>query len=706
MAVSFFGLAATLDPTTTLTVFVGLVICLILFEHSLEEIEVLAEEAGYQELVKKVYKEMMIMGFLGFGVFMAFNVFPLEHDENFLAFEFVHLTVFFIGIILVLRALLAIYNSSRSSKLHWRAHNASFESILERIEEATTAWTFEGFCYRYLNLFSPLQHTINYKMLEEYFHKDFNISRVEFRFVDYLTKHNVYYAMELTEVSLMSWLAVIFVVILNYVRILVYDTGLENCTGAAKGYYPKYNKTSTAMDESQGDTSYEMERLLAGGDDAAEFHLTTECANFGSKYFVFCGGLLILFGFVVCIANYWSERKVAITGHYWTHEQQVSTLKNRLEEEAGRCLSVSGRALVEVSEEVWHVCSLRKVLEEKKIEEFHHHISQERRVKECMNSITGICWPNKRASRVQTVDAIKHLKLANKAKMKALDNKQESLKGKVQRAGAVGEEKDEHPLLFEYDDPMFFKSRKAHKFLIEVFQMLMALFIAMWATNYVFVSQHSSNHAVYVVVTMIQFVILLIQMSFLQDTACSLLAVTSLVNEAAEMMCEEDHIKAKVLPIIRKEIEELTPEGMSLQDHLYNVYNFVNFDGDDNGIGLKEFSSLLFTVDLILPDNEVDILFRAVDSNGSGNIEFGELYELFHPNSMLVSKQVEDGDSRKMKMLSHQSSSTGAAAHSVPSKKKTTAPHAILPIEGSTDNFVDLESAGENKDDNVANFEA
>jgi len=84
MTVSFFGLAATLDPTITLVVFVTLIACLIILEHTLDELEVLAHEAGYSELVKKVYKEMMIMGVLGFGVFMAFNVFPVEHDEKFL----------------------------------------------------------------------------------------------------------------------------------------------------------------------------------------------------------------------------------------------------------------------------------------------------------------------------------------------------------------------------------------------------------------------------------------------------------------------------------------------------------------------------------------------------------------------------------------------------------------------------------------------
>jgi hypothetical protein len=497
--------------------------------------------------------------------------------------------------------------------------------------------------------------------------------------------------MELTEVSIHSWLAVIGVVILNYIRILVYDNGLHDCVGDGDDHY----------DDHHDDHHRNLE-----GDDAAEFHLTAECADFGSRYFLFCGMLLILFGFAVCFANYWSERKVAITGKYWTEEQQVSVLKTRLNDEQGRCVSGSGRALVEISEEVWHVCSLRKVLEEKKIEEYHRHISQERRMKECIKGFTS-CWSAKAASRVQTVEAIKDLKNANKSKLRRQDS-QASLKTKVSRAGAVGDEKDQHPLLFEYDDPMFFKNRKAHKFLTECFQMLMALYIGMWATNYLFVSQHSTSFALYLVLTLIQVLIMLIQMSFLQDTACSLLAVTSLLNEAAEVMCEEDHIKAKLLPVIRKEIEELTPEGMSQSDHLLDVYKFVNFDGDDNGIGFKEFSSLLFTVDLILPDEEVDILFRAVDSNGSGNIEFEELLELFVPNSRLVSKKVEDGSSERMKLLSHQTSmATGGLSQTASPqlaalKGAKISPHSVVPMANvNSDGFVDIESAGRTDSDNA-----
>jgi Ca2+-binding EF-hand superfamily protein len=193
---------------------------------------------------------------------------------------------------------------------------------------------------------------------------------------------------------------------------------------------------------------------------------------------------------------------------------------------------------------------------------------------------------------------------------------------------------------------------------------------------------------------------MLVQMSFLQEMACRLLAVTSVLNEAAEMMCEEDHIKAKLLPKIRQEIEELTPPDKDLKEHLDEIFNFVNFDEDLAGINLKEFSSLLFTVDLILSDNEVDILFRAVDSNGSGHIEFGELFELFRPNSTLVSKKIEDGDERRMKQLSHQESCAHHPVDPLPAlhphhHHPKTKPHTVVPIVSQSDLFADIESAGE-----------
>ena len=48
----------------------------------LEICEEYAEDAGYLDLLQKLYKEMMMMGFLSFGLFIAFNAFGVEVNSS------------------------------------------------------------------------------------------------------------------------------------------------------------------------------------------------------------------------------------------------------------------------------------------------------------------------------------------------------------------------------------------------------------------------------------------------------------------------------------------------------------------------------------------------------------------------------------------------------------------------------------------------
>lgn len=45
---------------------------------ALEICEEYAADAGYEDLLQKLYKEMMMMGFLSFGLFIAFNAFGVK----------------------------------------------------------------------------------------------------------------------------------------------------------------------------------------------------------------------------------------------------------------------------------------------------------------------------------------------------------------------------------------------------------------------------------------------------------------------------------------------------------------------------------------------------------------------------------------------------------------------------------------------------
>lgn len=209
MSGSLFGVIATLDPKIAVIIFICLIIALIFVEsgrHTLSPplspllclclmtlsglhiVEHQARIAGYEELVNRLYRELALMGSIGFCVLIAFTVFPLEHGESYLAFEFSHITTFFIAIFLCLRAIFVVYNARVAAKGLWAAHNISAKTLSERHEAAMVSWNLEGILYRYVGVLSPLRRWVEYTLIEEYFYRHFCISRTEFRFVDYLTR--------------------------------------------------------------------------------------------------------------------------------------------------------------------------------------------------------------------------------------------------------------------------------------------------------------------------------------------------------------------------------------------------------------------------------------------------------------------------------------------------------------------------------------
>lgn len=147
-----------------------------------------AKDAGYEELVNRLYRELALMGCIGFGVLVTFTVFPLQHDENYFAFEFAHITTFFIAIFLCLRAIFVVYNARVAAKGLWKAHNLPAKELSVLHDRAMTSWTLQAILYRYIGVLSPLRRYVEYTIIEEYFYRHFCLSRTEFRFVDYLTR--------------------------------------------------------------------------------------------------------------------------------------------------------------------------------------------------------------------------------------------------------------------------------------------------------------------------------------------------------------------------------------------------------------------------------------------------------------------------------------------------------------------------------------
>lgn len=130
------------------------------------------------------------MGCISFIVFIVFNS-PLEvsHDENYLAFEFAHILLFFLAFFFVLRACCAVHYTRRAKVLFQRAHNTTALKLCQAfVEMEKNPFTMKSFTLRYCGLVSNINRTFEYRVLEDFFFRQFPLIPQEFRFVDYLSK--------------------------------------------------------------------------------------------------------------------------------------------------------------------------------------------------------------------------------------------------------------------------------------------------------------------------------------------------------------------------------------------------------------------------------------------------------------------------------------------------------------------------------------
>jgi hypothetical protein len=154
--------------------------------HLLEEFAI---DSGYEDLLRRLYKEMMMMGYLSFGVFLAFNAAGLKHDQEYLAFEFSHITTFFIAIFFVIRACLFVQYTRTAKKYFKLADHETIASLMQRYQDLdANPWSLETILYKYFKSLSSLRRRIEFHLMKAYFFKTYRLVPSEFRYVNYLSK--------------------------------------------------------------------------------------------------------------------------------------------------------------------------------------------------------------------------------------------------------------------------------------------------------------------------------------------------------------------------------------------------------------------------------------------------------------------------------------------------------------------------------------
>eukprot|EP01038_Epipyxis_sp_PR26KG_P005998 gene5998-8260_t len=223
---AIFGSIGTLKHESATIVFIAVMIFLVLVEGSLHLAEQACSKRGYRGLIKKLYREFMIMGFISFAIFIfSASSFFSKQSQWFLAFEFAHIVILFVGITFLIQSVLLIFLVSSRNKILLKHDNNSSEILLVEYidlsrEDGIMKWLFS---YGPITIPIPeLREKIEYKILQEFFIRKYNLP-TEFKFANYMCKVLKNYVIALVEVRPISWLCLSVLTVFNYMRIKFVD---------------------------------------------------------------------------------------------------------------------------------------------------------------------------------------------------------------------------------------------------------------------------------------------------------------------------------------------------------------------------------------------------------------------------------------------------------------------------------------------------
>lgn len=182
-------------------------------------------------LVKKLYKEFMIMGLVSFVIFLMTEVNALSHNKWFLAFEFTHIVALFIGIAFILQSsLFVILIFMRNKALRLYDDTSTEELLVNLLELREKGSNFMNYMFDYGPVtfhFPVIREKVEYKIIQSFFIRSYNLPP-EFQFADYSCAALKTYIISLIEVRPISWLVLSFMVVLNLIRVLVIDAQFES----------------------------------------------------------------------------------------------------------------------------------------------------------------------------------------------------------------------------------------------------------------------------------------------------------------------------------------------------------------------------------------------------------------------------------------------------------------------------------------------
>lgn len=303
MVQSVFGLTTQLPVEVSTWALVGTVAFTIMFEYAMHSLEHRVAGTPFLGMLNKVYKELMIMGLISFGVSIAIQANILNNSSiSFYAFELAHIMIFFTAMFFVLQATMLMFLSTRLKVQYDKATKDSTEMIQAQVSLERKSFTYRNVWLPY----NTLRKRMEFKIMSSFFVHQFDLP-FNFDFGLYMRYSIDAYILSLLEIDPFTWMVVIALLLSNWGRVWLFvhlfgNTFPDDTTTVEE----HHSSTSSSHHSSSHATTYPTtayptsapHRLLSGSSDVASVlkdQGTTDGTQ-GMLAFVVGGWILVFFG--------------------------------------------------------------------------------------------------------------------------------------------------------------------------------------------------------------------------------------------------------------------------------------------------------------------------------------------------------------------------------------------------------------------------
>ncbi len=227
-----FGIMATLDSVESMISLYMVIVFIILFNFATGLLEFCLEDFPlYNRMVQNIYKELMQMGIVSF-IFLLYqsssNSTPSHETETWLiSVDFAHILLFFVALFFVLHAFFLMGTSFLSSAAYVKMYCKNVFHLIEAISEMS--WLDSVLFHTMSFSLSTVRQDVEFKIMHALFRDTYFKLPENFNFSLYLAKCFERYALNTLEVGIFSWVTVIILVAVNFVRLRFH--GPFSCVG-------------------------------------------------------------------------------------------------------------------------------------------------------------------------------------------------------------------------------------------------------------------------------------------------------------------------------------------------------------------------------------------------------------------------------------------------------------------------------------------